>query len=102
LVDRIVTLPCTAIQDAEKDVQWQVTNSPFYTVERAVSYKLVVFDNNETNTEQTGLRQEYLAERLGVGQVADSRLESRDDVLVSTLRNAISSPLLPSNVLSPS
>lgn len=37
-----------------------------------------------------GLRQEDLAERLGVGQVAVSRMESRDDVLVSTLRNVVS------------
>ena len=36
-----------------------------------------------------GLRQEDLADLLGVGQVAVSRMESRNDVLVSTLRSVV-------------
>jgi len=36
-----------------------------------------------------GLRQTELAERLGVGQVAVSRMESRGDLLISTIRNVV-------------
>lgn len=36
-----------------------------------------------------GIRQTELGARLGVGQVAVSRMESRDDVLMSTLRSVV-------------
>lgn len=53
VVDRIVTVPFTAIADQQQTVGWQVANSPFYTIERAVSYSLVVFNNNLTSQSQT-------------------------------------------------
>lgn len=36
-----------------------------------------------------GILQTELGERLGIGQVAVSRMESRDNLLVSTLRNVV-------------
>ncbi|MGN5192851.1 hypothetical protein BJP22_04745 [Aeromonas veronii] len=52
-VDRIVTVPFTAVRDDTKNVEWRVRNSPFYTVERSVDYSLVLFIDNTTQTEQS-------------------------------------------------
>lgn len=56
-VDRIVTLPFTALADADKDLAWQVANSPFYTVERSVGYDLVKFIDNTTGTPQSASKE---------------------------------------------
>ena len=52
-IDRITTVPFTAIKDTGRTVQWQVQNSPFYFLERAVYYQLEIFDNNTTSVDQT-------------------------------------------------
>lgn len=52
-VDRVVTVPCTAITDPDKDLAWQLEHSPFYLVERAVYYDLLIFEDNKTNVPQT-------------------------------------------------
>ena len=51
-VDRIVTVPYTAIADPDKTIQWIIQNSPFYTVQRSVYYDLLIYDDNGTSTEQ--------------------------------------------------
>ena len=53
VVDRIVTVPFTAVIDPDKTLAWQLENSPFYDVERAVYYDLVIFEDNTTNRDQT-------------------------------------------------
>lgn len=51
-VDRITTVPFTAITDSGRTVSWQVNNSPFYFLERTVYYQLEIFDYNTTSIEQ--------------------------------------------------
>jgi hypothetical protein len=53
VIDHIVTVPFTAVIDPDKTLAWQVENSPFYDVERAVYYDLVIFEDNTTNRDQT-------------------------------------------------
>lgn len=53
VVDRVVTLPFTAVLDDARTLQWKVDNSPFYDVERLVDYSLLLFLDNETDTLQT-------------------------------------------------
>lgn len=50
---RTVTVPFTAIIDGDKNLDWQVANSPFYEVQRFASYDLLLFDNNNTSQPQT-------------------------------------------------
>lgn len=52
-VDRITTVPFTAISDPGRSVSWQLANSPFYFLERAVYYQLEIFDYNTTSVDQT-------------------------------------------------
>lgn len=52
VIDRIVTVPFTAVIDADKTTEWRIQNSPFYKVERSVFYDLLLFENNETSGEQ--------------------------------------------------
>lgn len=52
-VDRIVTVPFTSVRDDDKDLAWKVDNSPFYNVERVVDYRLIIFIDNTSNTDQT-------------------------------------------------
>ena len=54
VVDRIVTVPYTCIQDksSRKPLKWIVEHTPFYNVERSVSYDLVNFLDNTTESEQ--------------------------------------------------
>lgn len=52
-IDRIVHVPFTAIEDKERSLSWKVKNSPFYMVERQVSYKVKFFNYNQTTREQT-------------------------------------------------
>lgn len=51
-IDRIVTVPFTAIVDPAYSVQWKVANSPFYTIERQVMYVLELFNYNQTSRDQ--------------------------------------------------
>ncbi|MFW3470023.1 hypothetical protein ACN24M_00750 [Streptomyces microflavus] len=41
IIDRKVTVPCTALTDKDKTPAWTVENSPVYTLQRQRSYKLV-------------------------------------------------------------
>lgn len=52
VVDRVVTVPFTAVVDPDKTTDWRLQNSPFYRIERAVFYDLLIFDVNNTSTEQ--------------------------------------------------
>ena len=56
VVDRIVTVPFTAVIDRDKPFAWIVENSPFYDVERSVFFDLVLFDDNTTEQLQTKTR----------------------------------------------
>jgi Vacuolar protein sorting-associated protein 62 len=46
VVDRVVTVPFTAVIDGDKTIEWILQNSPFYTVQRSVYYDLLIFDDN--------------------------------------------------------
>lgn len=50
--DRTVTVPCTAVVDSDRDLDWRIRNSPFYDIARSVSYKRAIFNENRTNTPQ--------------------------------------------------
>ncbi|WP_173497211.1 Vps62-related protein [Shewanella sp. ISTPL2] len=52
-LDRVVYLPFTAIKDESKNIAWKLLNSPFYRLERYVSYRTEIFDHNQTSNEQT-------------------------------------------------
>ena len=56
VIDRIVTVPFTAISDQNATISYQVTTSPFYTITRTVYYSLFLFANNQTSTQQTKSR----------------------------------------------
>lgn len=49
VVERIVTVPFTAVDDRNRPFAWIVENSPFYDIERSVCYDLVMFDDNTTD-----------------------------------------------------
>lgn len=53
VVDRVVTVPFTAVADSDKTLEWKVANSPFYNVERSVQFDLLMFIDNDTNTAQS-------------------------------------------------
>ncbi|MBI0382868.1 Vps62-related protein, partial [Streptomyces albiflaviniger] len=54
VVDRAVTVPCTVIKDPGQTVAWQVANSPFYMLERRVSfYPHKHFDNSQGSVEES-------------------------------------------------
>jgi hypothetical protein len=52
VVDRIVTVPFTAVYDDSRDTRWKVDNSPFYTVQRSAWYSLAIFEHNKTSVTQ--------------------------------------------------
>lgn len=52
VVDRVVTVPFTAVKDDSQDVKWKVDHSPFYRIERRAWYSLLIFEHNKTGTEQ--------------------------------------------------
>ncbi|MFW7382329.1 MAG: Vps62-related protein [Oligoflexus sp.] len=52
-VDHVVIVPFTAVSDPTRTIAWKLENSPFYQVERLVYYSLIMFDNNQTSSEQT-------------------------------------------------
>jgi hypothetical protein len=52
-IDRIVSVPFTAIKDDAHSLKWKVDNSPFYQVERHISYRRELFDYNQTSVAQT-------------------------------------------------
>ena len=53
VVDRVVTVPFTAITDDSRDVAWKVANSPFYTLQRSAWYTLAIFEHNKTSVAQS-------------------------------------------------
>lgn len=54
VVDRTVYVPFTAITDKRgRSVQWKVENSPFYAIQRLVSYDLLFYLDNDTSNPQT-------------------------------------------------
>ncbi|MEU4955713.1 Vps62-related protein [Streptomyces lavendulae] len=53
VTDRAVLVPCTLVADPSKTASWQVSNSPFYTLERRVNfYCQMHYDNSQGNSEQ--------------------------------------------------
>ncbi|MFG3280739.1 Vps62-related protein [Streptomyces sp. NPDC048111] len=58
VVDRAVTVPCTLVKDPGKEADWQVANSPFYTLERRVNYyRQLFYDNSGGSTEENNRQQ---------------------------------------------
>ncbi|GAA2224095.1 Vps62-related protein [Micromonospora olivasterospora] len=54
VTDRAVVVPCTLIKHPGKDVAWQVARSPFYTLERRVSfYCHKHYDNSQGSVEES-------------------------------------------------
>ncbi|MCX4628274.1 hypothetical protein [Streptomyces sp. NBC_01443] len=51
-VDRTVLVPFAAIQDGT-GLEWQLANSPYYTVNRKRSYSLALYGNNQGDTSQS-------------------------------------------------
>ncbi|WP_028973192.1 Vps62-related protein [Spirochaeta cellobiosiphila] len=51
-IDRIISVPFTAINDDAYSLSWKVNNSPFYQVERQISYKRELYDYNMTSVDQ--------------------------------------------------
>jgi hypothetical protein len=51
-VDRVVWVPFTAVTDRHYSVAWKVEHSPFYRVERSVSYDLKIYEDNQTSVTQ--------------------------------------------------
>jgi hypothetical protein len=58
VVDRIVTVPFSAIKDVQDGmtVHKQLKESPFYTLERTVHYTQLLFGHNQTGLPQTKTR----------------------------------------------
>ncbi|WP_144394522.1 Vps62-related protein [Pleionea sediminis] len=52
-IDRIVTVPFTAVKDDAFSTSWKVHNSPFYQVERQIAYRRELFNHNQTSINQT-------------------------------------------------
>lgn len=52
-IDRVVTVPFTAVKDERYSTAWKVQNSPFYEVERQVAYHRELFNYNQTSVNQT-------------------------------------------------
>ncbi|MER5490759.1 Vps62-related protein [Streptomyces sp. NPDC002490] len=86
VVDRAVTVPCTVVGDPGKTLQWQVANSPFYTLERRSSfYCQMHYDNSQGDSEQapsdsvtTGIsteRSEEFSTRTSVTVTASAGIE---------------------------
>jgi hypothetical protein len=50
VVDRVVTVPFTAVKDDSRDLRWKVENSPFYQIERKAWYELTIFEHNKTGS----------------------------------------------------
>lgn len=51
VIDRVVTIPFTAVSDT-LDLATILSTTPFYTIEREASYRLVLFYDNHTNVAQ--------------------------------------------------
>ncbi|MCB9758887.1 MAG: Vps62-related protein [Alphaproteobacteria bacterium] len=81
-IDRVITVPYTAIQDDSKDTAWKLENSPFYEVEREINYSLLLFDDNRTSTTQvqkdtiavgvTKSQSETFSQKTGISVTAES------------------------------
>ena len=52
VIDRVVTVPFTAVDDGGKTIEWILANSPFYTIERSVYYSLILFEDNSSSIPQ--------------------------------------------------
>jgi hypothetical protein len=50
--DHTVMVPFTGITDQQQTMDWQIRNSPFYTLERYVYYSLLLFNDNRTEKDQ--------------------------------------------------
>jgi hypothetical protein len=48
-----VWVPFTAVKDEDRSTEWKLANSPFYRIERKVSWSLLSFINNDTDTAQS-------------------------------------------------
>ncbi|MEU5127013.1 Vps62-related protein [Streptomyces mobaraensis] len=86
VIDRSVVVPCTVIADPGKSLAWQVANSPFYTLERRVSYyPQKHFDNSQGSVEESAPRtvttgvsrtdSEEFSKRTGITVTASAGIE---------------------------
>ncbi|MEU1629148.1 hypothetical protein ABZ746_28290 [Streptomyces sp. NPDC020096] len=46
VTDRIVRVPCTAVNDPDRSEEWKTENSPFYTIRRQVGYEVAIYGYN--------------------------------------------------------
>ncbi|MGK5638055.1 Vps62-related protein [Streptomyces sp. URMC 126] len=53
VTDRIVRVPCTAVNDTERSEEWKVRNSPFYTIHRQVGWEVAVHADNRNGENPT-------------------------------------------------
>ncbi|SCE62564.1 hypothetical protein [Streptomyces sp. OspMP-M43] len=51
--DNRITVPFMSVYDQSHTVQWQMANSPTYTLRRRCAYRLITYLNNETSIEQS-------------------------------------------------
>ncbi|MDT0447779.1 Vps62-related protein [Streptomyces hesseae] len=80
VVDRAVTVPCTVIKDPGKTADWQVTNSPFYTLERRVNYyRQMFYDNSGGSVDQPNSQ----SITTGVSTTESEEFSKRTSVTVS-------------------
>lgn len=78
-IDRIVTVPFTAVSDPDVTQQWQLQHSPFYDVERSVYYRLELYDDNHTSEVQT----KQQAVEVGVSTTQSQTWEVRTGISVT-------------------
>lgn len=79
-IDRTVLVPFTAIEDDSKSVSWKVDNSPFYRLERQISYKVELFDYNRGTTEQT-IKESI---KVGVSKTKSEEFSVKTGISVTT------------------
>lgn len=79
-INCVVTVPFTAVSDDLYEIPWKVRNSPFYTLERTVFYKLVLFEDNRTSVEQ----ERSTAVTTGVSQENSKTFSRETSVTVSS------------------
>ncbi|MEW2530329.1 Vps62-related protein [Streptomyces sp. NPDC047071] len=80
VTDRQVTVPCTVIKDPSKSPDWQALNSPFYTLERRVSYFRQMFRNNANGTSP---QEDTQSITTGVSKEKSEEFSSRTSVSVT-------------------
>ena len=80
LFTKAVLVPCSVVKDPVHDATWQIANSPFYRLERSVSWRLIAHDYNATSVEQPNSVQFT----MGITTEESQRIWEATNVSVST------------------